>query len=61
MPANNTHHIPAARVQYRYNPACVCELCARGGQEPKDHPELGHSLCYGLPHVPPYSRPPWPR
>lgn len=46
---------------YQHNPACACEVCANGGQVPANHPERGHSLCYGKPHVPPVSLPPWRR
>lgn len=50
---------PAVHNRYQYNPDCVCDICKRDGVVPTDHPEFGHSFCYGLPHVPPVSVPPW--
>jgi hypothetical protein len=39
--------------RYVYNPDCACVICANGGQVPQNHPEAGHSFCYGLEHIPP--------
>ena len=50
---------PATRNPYRYNPDCACLICANNGQIPENHPNSGHSFCYGLEHVPPVQRPPW--
>jgi hypothetical protein len=48
-----------ANSRYEYNSSCNCEICANDGQIPEEHAEVGHAFAYGLPHVPPVSRPPW--
>lgn len=45
-----------SRNAYVFNPACECEVCRNGGRVRADHPERGHSIAYGTPHVPPSYR-----
>jgi hypothetical protein len=52
---------------YRYNPACQCDYCAGGGDNPPPMiaearammVSQGGSFCYGEPHIPPNTRAPW--
>jgi hypothetical protein len=49
---------------YAYNPACACEYCVNGGDNPTPAQQeartmmvqQGGSFCYGEPHMPPSAR-----